>query len=238
MAEQPSTNIPIPDPSLLTTEQISRTTQALRVEINLQLVALRDALTTRLDGMDKATVLLAETVNRVPTVMDREIHRLSEMFSEKMVAAGLLNEQQFGTIDKWFHEKDARTEERKAASATAITAAFEAERQAAGAQQRSNEQAIAKSETSVNKQIEDLKLSVNKQFEDLKSLFNSKNASTDEKIATNGERLTRIESLTRGMADQKDDQRASSNTGMQAVLLIITVISVMAAIATPFLHHS
>ena len=238
MAEQPPTNIPVPDPSILTTEQINRTTQALRVEFNLQFVALRDAITTRLDGMDKATLLLAETVNRVPTVLDREITRLNEMFAEKMLAAGLLNAQQFSTIDKWFHEKDIQTEERKTAAATAVAAAFAAERQAADAQQRANEQAIAKSETSVNKQIEDLKLSVNKQFEDLKSLFNTKNNSTDDKIGGIGERITRIESVKTGGTDQRNNQRADTNSGMQLALIVIAVLSVLAVIVTPFLHSS
>ena len=224
---EPISNIPVPDPSILTTEQINRVTQSLRVEFLGQLTALREVLTTRFDANDKAIVLLAETVNRVPTLLDRETLRLSESFSEKLTSSVTLSAQHFSFIDNKFLERDAATEQRKNSTAVNVAAAFAAQKDYATAQEKYNDMAVAKAEASTVKQIEDLK-----------SLFNSKNASTDEKIAINGERLTRIESLTRGMADQKDDQRASSNTGMQAVLLIITVISVMAAIATPFLHHS
>jgi hypothetical protein len=70
------TNIPIPDPSLLTTEQLRR-----------ELSALRDSIETRLDGMDKATDMINVQINRTPAEIEKAIHQLSDLNSEKFEGA-------------------------------------------------------------------------------------------------------------------------------------------------------
>lgn len=51
-----------PDPTVLTTQQMTRAVNAERDYVNGQLEVLRERLT----GIDRATVVLNETVNRTP----------------------------------------------------------------------------------------------------------------------------------------------------------------------------
>lgn len=77
--EQPS-NIPIPDPSILTTEQLTRAVTSEREYVNGQLEVLR----TRLAGMDKATELLKEGLDLSPQVTQSEINHLRELMQGKV----------------------------------------------------------------------------------------------------------------------------------------------------------
>lgn len=63
---------PRPDPTLLTTQQLLRELSALRREFEV-----------RFDAMDQAAVLLSETVNRTPTVIQTEISHLRELDNER-----------------------------------------------------------------------------------------------------------------------------------------------------------
>lgn len=60
-------------------------------------VALRELIETRLDSMDKASVVLSDNVNRVPTLLDREILRVSQ-----------LNDEKFNTIRQRLDEMEQR----------------------------------------------------------------------------------------------------------------------------------
>jgi hypothetical protein len=69
-------NVPIPDPSLLTTEQLRR-----------ELSALRDTLETRLNGMDKASDILIRQINRAPSDIENAIQQLKDLNIEKFESA-------------------------------------------------------------------------------------------------------------------------------------------------------
>jgi hypothetical protein len=202
------------DPSAATQEQNTRAIQALRVETNEKLIALRDVLVTRFEGGDKATVLLAETVNRVPTLLDRETARLSTLFDEKLVAEHRLTSALFVNVTRSFDERDKRTEQRKLAVDSSVSAAFAAQKEAAQILERSNAAATAKSD-----------IAFHKQMEDLKSLFASKTASTDEKIATIGDRITRIEFTKTGT-------NAALGGTVTAIMTFVAVVSAIFSAVT------
>lgn len=67
---------PVPDPTVLTTEQLQR-----------EIAALRDLIYTRLDAMDTAIKLLADGVNKVPSETTSQVSHLKELiftrFSER-----------------------------------------------------------------------------------------------------------------------------------------------------------
>src|SRR6185503_2831523 len=84
---------PIPDPTVLTTQQLQR-----------EVAALKEIIFTRLDANDKAVQLLHEDVTRVPTDTDKQIAHLKELHEEK-----------FDSIDQQIKERDARMD-REAAS--------------------------------------------------------------------------------------------------------------------------
>lgn len=128
----PVSNIPVPDPSALTTEQLRR-----------ELASLRDTIETRLAAMDKATILLNENVTRVPTDTDKQISHLKELHNEK-----------FDGIEKQFLERDVRSKAAETAAQVAVNAALQAQKEAAAAQNDANAAAITKSEAATVKQID------------------------------------------------------------------------------------
>lgn len=123
---------PVPDPTILTTEQLRR-----------ELASLREILQARLDGMDRATALLSETVNRTPTVIQTEISHLRELMEEK-----------FGSIAQQFRERDVRTEQAAKAGKEALDAALLAAKELVTQQNEANRGEAAKTEQNFTKQID------------------------------------------------------------------------------------
>jgi hypothetical protein len=100
---------PRPDPTHLTTQQLLR-----------ELSSLRELLFSRLDAMDKATVLLSETVNRTPTIVQTEISHVRELVDE-----------QFRNVQGQFTERDTRMTLASKAAQEALDAALAAAAKAA-----------------------------------------------------------------------------------------------------------
>ena len=113
-------NLPIPDPTLLTTAQLDRSIESLEARID-----------TRIDAMDKASRLLHEDFTRVPTEMDRRLGHLQELIFSKLDAIARVTEQQFNAIGMRFEEMDKRTAQLSVADKTAIAAALQAQKEAA-----------------------------------------------------------------------------------------------------------
>lgn len=129
------TSVPMPDPTTLTTEQLDRAISALESRID-----------ARIDAMDKASRLLHEDFTRVPTEMDRRLGHLQELIFSKLDAVSKVTEQQFNAIGMRFEEMDKRTAQLSVADKTAIAAALQAQKEAAGAQNEANAAANAKME--------------------------------------------------------------------------------------------
>ena len=123
---------PTPDPTALTTAQLLR-----------ELGALRELVFARLDAMDKATVVLSETVNRTPTVIQTEISHVRELLDEK-----------FAGIAKQFAERDVRTEQAAKGGKEALDAALLAAKELVAQQNEANRGEAAKTEQNFTKQID------------------------------------------------------------------------------------
>ena len=106
---------PRPDPTVLTTEQLRR-----------ELSSLREIIEARLDGSDRATKLLSETVNRTPTQIQTEIAHLRELMHEQLGSLGGSAEEKFKSIELQFTERDVRTNQAATAGAQALAAALQA----------------------------------------------------------------------------------------------------------------
>lgn len=130
-----------PDPSVLTTEAVTRAARAERDYVDGQIAVLSE----RLDGIDKATVVLNEIVTRVPTETQREVGRLEQLTREL-----------FRSVDQRFTERDARAQREAELSATAVAAALEAQKSAAEQQTKFSQLAIDKSERSTAETIQKL----------------------------------------------------------------------------------
>lgn len=174
---QPSPEVrTVPDPSTLTTAALERAMAAERDYLAAQLDVLRE----RLRGIDTATSLLNETVNRVPTDLQREITHLRE-----------LTEERFRSVETQFSERDTRQERESRDNKVAVDAAFAAQKEAASEQNKSNTLAIDKSERATTETI-------NK----LAELFRTVTDAQAKELAAADSRLTIVESEKRGGKEQ------------------------------------
>lgn len=185
-------SLPHPDPTRLTTEQLTRAILDLKELFNMQLTSvlkdieiinqvvirrpaevdkqidhLRGFLEARIDGMDRANVLLQQILDRTPLIVD-----------EKIEALGRLHEEKFLSIAGQFRERDVRTEQSSKDSKVAVDAALQAAKEAVGEQNKSSALAIAKSEASTVKQIDQLGLLIATQA----TGFNDKVADLKDRI--------------------------------------------------------
>ena len=186
----------MPDPTVLTTQAIdARVTQMQRL------------LEARLDGYDRATKLLEGNVNRVPTLLDREIAQTTALSAEK-----------FAGIDQRFKDLGARTDQDKAASTTAVNAALSAQKEAAAAQEVSNETAINKSEAGFTKEIDGLK-----------TLMGTNKDSTNIQINDLIARLNRSETATATTHDVRTDDRLNTGSIVGLVGGAVGILSLLLA---------
>lgn len=118
--------------------------------------------------------------------LHREIAALAEVFNAKME----LQNEKFRGIDTQFAERDKRTEQLSLADKTAIAAALQAQKEAAGATYESITAAIAKSEVGFTKQIDGLG-----------TLIASITAGFDSKISDLTARLDRGDGHGSGLKD-------------------------------------
>lgn len=185
---------PRPDPTLLTTQQLLR-----------ELASLREVLDTRLDGMDKATALLAETVNRTPTAIQTAITGLREVYDER-----------FHSVQTQFSERDIRTAQADSARAEALAAALQAAKEAVFEQAQAAAKAADKTELSFTKLIEQTQLQITTVAGGL-----------GDKIDDLKGRIDRGEGSTAGSTATTSAARLNLGAAVGAVGLLIAVVTLI-----------
>jgi hypothetical protein len=126
------------------------TTEELRRDVS----ALREILQARLDGMDRAAVVLSETVNRTPTEIQTQIAHLKELHDEKFRSIAVQSGERFSSIELQFRERDVRTEQAAKAGKEALDAALLAAKELVTQQNEANRGEAAKTEQNFTKQID------------------------------------------------------------------------------------
>lgn len=155
MADTPG-NVPVPDPSLLTTEQLRR-----------ELGASEKIFETRLAGMDRATELIAgelerltrEFINRLDHQRedrDRELAALRESLTLMIQRVQAIGEERFAAVGTRFDERDIRTEQAAQEARISLDAALAAAKEAVSNQNKASALAIDKSDAATQKQIDSL----------------------------------------------------------------------------------
>jgi ABC-type transporter Mla subunit MlaD len=177
------------------------TTEELRRDVS----ALREILQARLDGMDRAAVVLSDTVTRTPTAIQTAISHLKELHDEK-----------FSSIELQFLERDVRTNQAATASAQALAAALQAAKEAVFEQAQAAAKAADKTELSFTKQI-DLLLA---QIKALSDTFT-------DRLAELKERIDRGEGTATGVHEKRDDQRLSIGQALQALAILLTMVGLI-----------
>jgi hypothetical protein len=169
-------NLPVPDPTRLTTQAVDRAIRDFE-----KLSEARGLVTdTRLNAMDQATKLVAADVARILAVtesatthlredVDRQQNALREFLISYIDRVADVSSEKFAGIDTRFLERDARTAQAAEESRISLDAALAAAKEAVSEQNKANTLAIGKSEAATQKQIDAmaaLMATTNKSLED------------------------------------------------------------------------
>lgn len=207
---------PVPDPTALTTEQLRR-----------ELSGLREILTARLDGMDRATALLSETVNRTPTVIQTEIAHLRDQMETRLTAVEAISTSRLALIngkfsetdtryELQFAERDVRTTQASVAADSALKAALQAAKEAVFEQAQAAAKAAEKTELSFTKQIDQIQL----QIKTIGDGFG-------DRLAELKERIDRGEGSTIGSAEFRAARRLDVGQALQAIVTVAALITLL-----------
>ena len=190
--------LPVPDPTVATTNTRIRAAAAERDYVNARFATLEE----RLKGMDRAADVLSETVNRTPTDIQKEVAHLRDLF-----------DQRFDAVAGQFKERDVRSERESRDNKVAVDAAFAAQKEAAAKQDEANSKAIDKSERATNETI----------VKNADSATAATKALSD-KVDDLKERLSIVESARIGAHDQRLETRQGASATYAFVGIVITVI--------------
>jgi hypothetical protein len=146
----PRGGVPVPDPTVLTTQQLLREIQLLRELLDVKNDSVKDILSSRMDSIDITIGLIEGHLKGITEGAANQISRLQELHNEK-----------FESVQMMFMERDKRTEQLALADKTAIAAALQAQKEAVNAQNIANATAQTKTEAAFTKQIEQLQAIVN-----------------------------------------------------------------------------
>jgi hypothetical protein len=193
------------------------TTEELRRDVS----ALREILQARLDGMDRATELLSETVNRTPTIIQIEISHVRELLDEKLGRADSQFTERFRSVEQQFSERDVRTNQAATASAQALAAALQAAKEAVFEQAQAAAKAAEKTETSTGKQIDLLLSQIKAQGETF-----------GDRLAELKERIDRGEGSQTGAIVQRTETRLNNGQLIALVMMLVTIVGLILLYAT------
>ena len=205
-----NTNVPVPDPSLLTTQQ-------LREGID----NLKEIVYTRLDAMDHATDLRLEMFRKLPSEIDAKVEHLNEL----TVSRFNLESEKFKGIAQQFHERDVRTTQASGAADDALKAALQAAKELVGAQGEASAAAAVKSETSFTKQIDQIG-----------TIIQTLEKALDARITELKERIDRGEGTVSGGREVIQTRRLDSSFAISVITAIFLFISVGTGIILAITH--
>lgn len=236
------TPYPLTDPTKLTTDAVNAATAQWRRDLELikedireirdqlkdglgdakeqrhvELAALRDSITTRIDGIEQATTLRIAPVDRLPAEMQKLVDQLNDVLEQKIVSLRTQADEKFASIAKQFEERDVRTTQASGAADDALKAALQAAKELVGAQGEASAAAAVKSETSFTKQIDQIVTII-------QTLENALGA----RITELKERIDRGEGNTSGRVEHGVETRANYNVliGVTGVVLAVVTIAV------------
>lgn len=157
--ETTTNRLPVPDPTILTTQQLVR-----------EVGSLKELFETRLDAMDKAIVLLQAFADRQPTTTSvaHSVEALKELMEEK-----------FAGVKTRIDERDIQNEKDARDVKSAVDSAFAAAKEAVGEQNKST----------------------TKQIDGIYEAYRANTKTVDDKIGDIKDRLTMIESHSKGAGD-------------------------------------
>lgn len=172
-----------------------------------KLQSLRDLIISRIESMDKAALVLADNVNRVPTLLDRETARLLALFEERT-----------GNIRHLLVDRDDQAKQDKATAAAAVETALTSLRELLFLQNSATTAAIAKSESATSNDLESLS----------KVITSTKDGISND-INNLKQRLDRSEGAYTGQRELRKDDHMTVGSIVGVVGGIVGIIALIIA---------
>lgn len=182
-----------PDPTTLTTQNLQR-----------EIASLKELVLTIIGGMQQAIEVSHADLVRVPTDVQKQVGNLKELHDEKFASVHRqleqlsklteekfkIVDQQFKGVENQFSERDVRVKDSAAAATTAINAALQSQKEAAGEQAKTFTLSVDKSEKATKEQIDQQRLLQQTNYDSL-----------NDKISMLDGRVTRSEGTGQGKKD-------------------------------------
>lgn len=220
-APQPGA-VPVPDPTVRTVEQLQREIAASREVVESGMRGGFENVATRLAGMDKAIDLLQVSSGKLPGFIKDEVGNLRELHDEKFKSVESRSKIQFDGIATQFAERDKRTEQLSLADKTAIAAALQAQKEAAGATNESSSIAITKMELNFAKLIEQnntllqtISRSLDEKIGDLRGRIDRGEGKTSVSDPAIADAIKQIAGIVQGLTVSRDTSAGKSQGSQQ-----------------------
>jgi hypothetical protein len=164
--------------------------------------------------MDVATKLLSETVNRTPTVIEREITHVRELLDERIKSSDTGASERFASIALQFKERDERSSQLAKTQDEALKAALQSAEKLNDAQGAANKEANIKTEITFGQQLK----------------------AVEDKVDVINRRLDTGQGTLDGAARQRTQARDTKEDSRQGSSLLIYAILGMVSVATFILY--
>ena len=194
---------PNPDPTIATNEAVARAMISERDYVDGEIKVLVE----RLNGIDTATTLRLEELNKTPAQVDEKIKHLSELTDER-----------FKSVQTQFGERDDRSKAEGVANEVKVNAAFAAQEKVAVQYNLASQASVDKSEKNTYELIRQNQETTKVGFQ----------AQADQ-ISDLKERLTKVESVRLGNKETDLVWKAAIGLGVTLVLAAITVVGFILA---------
>ena len=158
-------SVPVPDPTLLTTQQLIREIQSLReiLEAKIDGIVAQNiehfrSIDLRFLERDTRSEKFEQDNRTAIQAALQAAKEAAQAIDEKTAHLEALHGEKFRSISTQFTERDTRAEQTSRDSKVAVDAALQAAKEAVGEQNRSSALAIAKSEAATAKAIDQLQI--------------------------------------------------------------------------------
>ena len=214
MTEEKRTEVPIPDPTERTLDQLYREIELLKESNDTQISSLAEKNAETFRAMDKALVLLQAFADKSPTTsnVDGKVDALSRLVEMRINANKELGEMRAGFIKEIAEIKNA-------ASEALTNAKFQGNQTALDAALKTQKEASDKIEQNFTKQ-----------FENIGNLINTSLASLTQQIIDVKERIGGVESGNRGNIVHKQEEKDNRGFVFTAISVSVSVIMMLIAV--------
>jgi len=233
---RPSGNVPVPDPTILTTQQLQREIASSREIVETIGSGGRSVIVARLDAMDKAITLLQGSTDKIPAQVGEAVNRLQELHeakfngaievvNEKITSLANVTTQQFKSIDDKFAEKDK-----------AVSVGLSAQKESAAAQQDSNNTATRKMEDNFTKLLDqgrellqEVRRNTELQINDIKSRLDKgegRVSVSDPQVASG---ISELIHTVKGLSESRAESTGASSASQNQRAFFISAVGLIGA---------